>query len=373
MSMNKAMRLQGMRPSPVRMLSEGAPADAIPLGLGEPTWCMPEPARKALREFGGVCGYGDNRGIPDLRKAVADFYSVTPDQVIMTAGSQGGLFALLQSYIGPGEKVLIPDPGFVAYKGITQLAGGEAVTYPLDSSDSFRLKSSAVLSRLGQPGIKAVVVNYPANPTGASTTVQELRAIADACQERDILLVADEVYRDLYFGARPPSLREITDYGVVVSSLSKAWGSPGLRVGWAIGNPDILAAMRVMHSFMVTGVSVPAQRAAIALLENSHAIHEAARQEIYSRWDAMASALKEFWGIQPAPPDGAFYYWTRLPDAALADPLAFCFRLRDEAKVVTVPGMLFGEQGRDYVRISFAANAEQVREGVRRLAPYFAV
>src|SRR5512140_1252426 len=120
--MKTAVRLQGMRPSPVRMLSEGAPADAIPLGLGEPTWQMPEPARKALAQFSGVCGYGDNRGLPDLRKTVAEYYKVTPEQVIMTAGSQGALFALLQAYIGPGDKVLIPDPGFVAYKGIAQLA-----------------------------------------------------------------------------------------------------------------------------------------------------------------------------------------------------------------------------------------------------------
>lgn len=369
--MNKAVRLQGMRPSPVRMLSEGAPADAIPLGLGEPTWCMPDPARRALTEFGGVCGYGDNRGIPDLRKAVADFYGVSPDQVMMTAGSQGGLFALLQSYIGPGEKVLIPDPGFVAYKGITQLAGGEAVTYPLTPPNRFRLRAESVISRLDTPGLKAVVVNYPSNPTGASTSAADIRSIVEACETRNILLVADEVYRDLYFGERPPSLREISDYGIVVSSLSKAWGSPGLRVGWAIGDPEVLAAMRVMHSFMVTGVSVPAQRAGIALLENSDEIHGAARREIYSRWEAMASALKQHWGIQPLPPDGAFYYWTKLPAAALSDPLAFCFRLRDEAKVITVPGMLFGEQGREYVRISFAASPEQVQEGVRRLAPYF--
>src|SRR5512140_1004139 len=163
--MKTAVRLQGMRPSPVRMLSEGAPANAIPLGLGEPTWQMPEAARKALAQFAGVCGYGDNRGIPELRMAVAEYYRVAPDQVIMTAGSQGGLFALLQGYIGSGDKVLIPDPGFVAYKGITQLAGGEAMTYKLSAETCFRLTADAVLAKLDTPRLKAVVLNYPANPT----------------------------------------------------------------------------------------------------------------------------------------------------------------------------------------------------------------
>jgi aspartate/methionine/tyrosine aminotransferase len=366
--MQTAERLQGMRPSPVRMLSEGAPADAISLGMGEPTWTMPEAARKALAGFNGVCGYGDNRGLVELRDAVARYCKVSSDQVMMTGGSQGALFGMLQAYVGPGDKVLVPDPGFVAYPGITKMAGGEVVKYKLTAENRFRLTADAVIPHLDIPKLKAVVINFPSNPTGASTTAEELRKIAEACRERDLLLISDEVYRDLYFGKRPPSLREVSDYGIVVSSVSKAWGSPGLRVGWAVGDPAVMAAIRIMHSFMVTGVSVPAQRAAIALIENSAEIHAAARREVYSRWEALHEALKKYMGVDSPPPDGAFYYWTRLPDAAIADPLAFCFRLRDEAKVVTVPGLLFGDEGKPYVRISFAASPEQLGEGIRRLA-----
>ena len=366
--MQIADRLQGMRPSPVRMLSEGAPADAIPLGLGEPTWEMPLPAKQALEKISGVCGYGHNMGMRELRETVARYYNVPVDHVMMTAGSQGALFAMLQAYIGQGDRVLVPDPCFVAYPGITKLAGGEVVRYTLGPANRFRLTAEAVIPQLDIPRLKAVVINFPSNPTGAGTTADDLRQIAEACKQRGLLLISDEVYRDLYFGVRPPSLREVSEYGVVVSSVSKAWGSPGLRVGWAIGDPAIMAAMRIMHSFMVTGVSVPAQHAAIALIENSVEIHAAARKEVHLRWDALHGALKEFWGIDAPPPDGAFYYWTRLPDAALADPLAFCFRLRDEAKVVTVPGSLFGDAGKEYVRISFAASPEQLREGIRRMA-----
>jgi aspartate aminotransferase len=369
--MKIATRLQGMRPSPVRMLSEGAPADAISLGLGEPTWNMPKAAEKALGQFSGVCGYGHNQGLPELRKTLGAYYGTDAEHVLVTGGSQGALFALLNAWIGPGDKVLMPDPGFVAYPGITQLAGATEVRYLLNRADRFRLDSKAIISHLNDPAVKAVVINHPGNPTGAGAAESELLAVAKACEERGILLISDEVYRDLYFGTRPASLRDVSSYGIVTSSLSKAWGSPGLRVGWAIGDPVWIQPARTMHSFMVTGASVPAQRAAIALLENSKEIHEQARGELYPRWEALETAFREFAGIKVEKPDGAFYYWVEMPGFAHADPLAFCLKLRDEGKVITVPGFLFGEAGKTFLRLSFAAFADQVREGIKRLAPFW--
>ncbi|MFZ1684047.1 MAG: pyridoxal phosphate-dependent aminotransferase [Candidatus Zixiibacteriota bacterium] len=369
--MNTAQRLQGMRPSPVRMLSEGAPADAISLGLGEPTWRMPKEAEEALREFSGVCGYGHNQGLPELRKALGDYYGTDAEHVLVTAGSQGALYALLNAWIGPGDKVLMPDPGFVAYPGITQLTGGTEVRYKLNPLDRFRLDSTAILPLLEDPLVKAVIINHPGNPTGAGCAEAEIRAVAAACEKRGVLLISDEVYRELYYGQRPVSLRDVSSYGVVTSSLSKAWGSPGLRVGWAIGDSSWIQPARTMHSFMVTGASVPAQRAAIKLLASSPKIHAEARAELLPRWEALQKAFKEFAGMHVEMPDGAFYHWIELPKSGHADPLAFCLKLRDEAKVITVPGFLFGEGGRKHVRLSFAASAEQVREGIKRLAPYW--
>ncbi len=369
--MNIAARLQGMRPSPVRMLSEGAPADAISLGLGEPTWNMPKAAEQALKQFSGVCGYGHNQGLPELRKSLGHYYGTDADHILVTSGSQAALYALLHAFTGPGDAVLIPDPGFVAYPGISQLTGATVIRYRLNPANRFRLEARALLAELDNPSVKAVVLNHPGNPTGAGAPEAELRAVATACQEKGLLLISDEVYRDLYFGQRPLTLRDVSDYGVVVSSLSKAWGSPGLRVGWAIGDPAIILASRTIHSYMVTGVSIPAQKAAIALLENSTAIHAEARDELSSRWNALESALKQHAGISPEKPDGAFYYWVELPEEGRKDPLAYCLKLRDEAKVILVPGFLFGEAGKQHVRLSFAAFPDQVTEGIRRLAPYW--
>lgn len=366
-----ARRLATLKPSPIRILSEGAAAEAVPLGLGEPTWALPEPGRRALAAFEGVCGYGPTAGIPELRAALAAFHGATPEEVLVTTGSEEALFALLHGWTGPGDKVLMSDPGFVAYRSIATLAGAETITYPLDPANRFRLDAAAVLARLDEPGLKAVILNHPCNPTGGGADAASLRRVAEACEARGLLLISDEVYRDLTLGSPHPSLRDVSGYGVVTSSVSKGWGAPGLRVGWMVGDPRWLAPARTVHAFAVTTAALPSQRAALALIEASASVLADARRELHLRWEALASALKTHLGVDAAPPDGAFYHWLPLPAAAQADPMTFCLRVRDEGKVVLVPGLIFGEGGRAFARLSFAASPDQVREGVRRLAPFW--
>jgi aspartate/methionine/tyrosine aminotransferase len=366
-----AQRLATLKPSPIRILSEGAGPDAIPLGLGEPTWALPEPARKALAAFEGVCGYGPTAGIPGLRSALAAFHKATPEEVLVTTGSEEAIFALLHAWTGSGDKVLMSDPGFVAYRAIATLAGAETITYALDAANRFRLDAGALIAKLDEPGLKAVLLNHPCNPTGGGADAESLRRVAEACEARGLLLISDEVYRDLYLGAPNPSLRDVSAYGIVTSSVSKGWGAPGLRVGWMVGDARWLVPARTVHAFAVTTAALPMQRAALALIEGSAAVLADARRELRARWDALASSLKEHLGMDAAPPDGAFYHWLALPVAAHADPMAFCLRLRDEGGVVLVPGLIFGEGGRAFARLSFAASPDQLREGVRRLAPFW--
>ena len=364
-------RVAALKPSPIRALSEGAASDAIPLGLGEPTWALPESGRMALAAFSGTCAYGPTVGIPELRKALAAFHSAMPEEVLVTTGSEEALFSLLHAWVEPGDAVLMSDPGFVAYRSIAALAGAETLTYPLDASNRFRLDADALIERLDAPRLKAVILNHPCNPTGGGADTESLRRVAEACEARGLLLISDEVYKDLHLGAPNPSLREVSGYGVVTSSVSKGWGAPGLRVGWMVGDPAWLAPARTVHAFAVTTAALPAQRAALALIEASETVLADARGELRARWDALASALKGHLGVEAAPPDGAFYHWMPLPPSAHADPMAFCLRLRDEAKVVLVPGLVFGEEGRGFARLSFAASPEQLREGVRRLTPFW--
>jgi aspartate/methionine/tyrosine aminotransferase len=372
MKYHPASRLALLKPSPIRLLSEGAPPDSIPLGLGEPTWDLPEPARKALSEVHGVCAYGPNMGLPGLRRVLSHWHGVTPEEIMVTVGSEEALMVLFLAYLDPGDVVLLPDPGYPAYAALARLSGAEPKTYALNVADRFRLDATSFIAALdATPGVKVALINGPSNPTGASPTSATLLQIADACEARGVLLISDEVYRDLHFGVRPPSLRDVCDTGIVVSSVSKAWGSPGLRIGWMVGDPALIAPARTVHGFAVTCATAPAQQAAIALLEASDVILPAARNEVLSRWEALAESMKAEIGLEILPPDGGFYHWMPLPAWAKADPMAACLRLRDEARVVLVPGTTFGEVGRTHARLSFAAFPEQIREGVRRIAPYW--
>ena len=369
--MERASRIGSLDISLIRQIAEAAPAGAIPLGIGEPTWDLPAPALQVLHDWSGRAPYGAGTGLPELRQAIATYYGVTVDHVVVTQGSIGGLFSLLQAWVGAGDRVLLPDPGFVTYPNLVRFAQAEPVFYPLNEADRFRLDVAQVLSRLDDKRVKAVIVNHPSNPTGAGCDADDLKRLAEECHARGILLISDEVYRDLYFGQRPAGLREHSPHGVVVSSVSKGWGAPGLRVGWMIGDPELLAPARTVHSYATTSPSYVAQKAALALIENSVEIHVAARRELQARWEALREAKLRYFGIADLPPDGSFYHFMPLPDGAESDPVAFAIKVRDEAGVVVIPGLAFGERGRSYMRVSFAATPEQIDEGIRRLAPYW--
>ncbi len=368
--MKQSDRTSQLRPSPIRAISEGAPPGAVPMGLGEPGWALPEPACLALAQQQGPCAYGPNTGLPELKEAVAAFHGAKASQVMLGCGSQGVLYALFQAWLDPGDAVLVPDPGFLAYPALAHMAGAEPVSYALAPDftlDPVRFR--AALDRT--PSAKVAVVNHPGNPTGAGTSAQALSEVAQACAARGILLLSDEVYRELCLGERGPSLRDVSDTGLVLGSVSKAWGAPGLRVGWAIGDPAWLAPARLVHAYMVTAPARPAQLAAMALLEASPAVLAEARTHLRVRWEAFAGAFALAFGPSPRRTAGGFYHWQPLPRTALADPMAFCVRLRDQGGVVVVPGMAFGEGGRGHIRLSYAGEPDQIREGVRRLAPFW--
>jgi aspartate/methionine/tyrosine aminotransferase len=340
------------------------------MGLGEPGWALPEPARLALARQQGPCAYGPNAGLPELRAAVAARHDALPDEVLLGCGSQGVLYALFQAWLEPGDAALVPDPGFVAYPILARLAGAEPAPYRL--GPDFTLDPAAFRAALERtPNAKVAVVNHPGNPTGAGASPRALAQVAEAAAARGVLLISDEVYRELCLGEPGPSLRDVSPTGLVLGSVSKAFGAPGLRVGWAVGDPALLAPARLVHAYMVTAPARPAQEAALALLEAAPSVLAEARDHLRRRWDAFSAAYAAAFGATPAPGAGGFYHWQPLPAGAEADPMAFCLRLRDQGGVVVVPGLAFGERGRGHVRISYAGDPGQIREGLRRLGPYW--
>jgi aspartate/methionine/tyrosine aminotransferase len=190
--------------------------------------------------------------------------------------------------------------------------------------------------------------------------------VAAACEARGVILVSDEVYRELYLGPRPASLAEASAYGIVLSSASKAWGGPGLRVGWALGDPEILAPARLVHNYAATAASRPSQEAAAALVSASAEVLPAARAGLESRWAALEEALAAEFGIGAGKPAGGFYLWLPIPDG-YANSFEFCLSARDGAGVILSPGSAFGSRGEGFFRLSFAARPADIRLGVSRL------
>jgi aspartate/methionine/tyrosine aminotransferase len=204
---------------------EAAPLGAINLGFGEPTFDTPKAILQAAHRAvdAGRLGYTPTAGIPELRQAIADYSGseLGADSVLVTVGTQEALFATMLAWLDLGDEVLVPDPGFPAYPAIARLAGARPVSYPLSASEGFRFHTESLESRI-TPRTRALILNSPANPTGGIISREELRKVAELAREQQLLVISDEVYREIYFADRPPSYLDVSSDGVVVSSLSKS-------------------------------------------------------------------------------------------------------------------------------------------------------
>lgn len=372
--MSTATRVTSLSPSLIRAMSVGAPPQAIDLGLGVPGWALPEPARRSLAECADrdePLGYGPNGGLPELVAAVADYHLLdergADDQVMVTAGSQAALTALFLAHVSPGQLVLVPDPGFPAYATLARLAGATPVPYPLGPRGE--LDAEAFSRSLDSGDVALAVINHPGNPTGGGAGLSALSAVASACRASGTLLVSDEVYREVHLGARPASLRDVTETGVVVSSVSKGWAAPGLRVGWAVGDPALLQPTRLVHNAMTTSAALPSQLAAAALLRASDQVLRATRRELITRWSIAQTGPE---AVRPVgTPAGGFYAWIPLPEWAAHDTVGFCLRVREEGQVIVVPGTAFGRSGEGFVRVSCGGDPRQLAQGLARMAPFW--
>ncbi|GAA1158331.1 pyridoxal phosphate-dependent aminotransferase [Ornithinicoccus hortensis] len=373
-------RVSGLRPSTIRAMAVGAPGDTIDLGLGVPGWDLPEPARRALSECAstpGPLGYGPNEGLPELVTAIAAHHGLpgvngdageSARRVMVTSGAQAALYAVFQAHVSPGQRVLVSDPGFPAYGTLAALAGGEPVRYRLGPCGE--LDPAEFARALEETdGVALAVLNHPGNPTGGGASREALTAVATAARAAGVLLLSDEVYREVHLGRRPLSLHDVTESGVVVSSASKGWAAPGLRVGWAVGDPDLLAPARLVHNSMTTAAAIPGQRAAAALLRHSPDVLRDTRRQLIARWSVAQTAPEPVRARYT--PAGGFYLWLPLPEWALADPLAHCRRVRDEGRVVVVPGTAFGPGGAGHVRVSCGGDPKALAEGLTRMAPFW--
>jgi aspartate aminotransferase len=364
--------LRGIEKSMIRKISDRAKPGSISLGLGEPDLPTPDVIR---REAARVIaqeqnGYTLQAGLPALRERVAGDYphmNLSPEQVIITAGSQEALYLALMTLIEPGDEVLIPNPGFIAYPVITRMAGGRVVPYDLPAKNDFGFDLDSFKRQLSAR-TKVVICISPSNPTGRALSSDDLRAIADAVSASgsDAFIISDEIYRELYYTPeRPASISEFYPRTIVVNGLSKSMRMTGWRIGWLAGEEAVIRTALVLHGYVVTCASSVSQKAAIAAWTDEAAVaREEMRAIFHRRRDHLLGLLRNELGLRCVTPDGAFY--TMVDVSRYGDELRVA-EAGLEQGVVTIPASAFGSESDGFLRVSFCADEAKLSEGVRRL------
>ncbi|MDT5156935.1 MAG: aminotransferase [Acidobacteriota bacterium] len=366
-----AARLRGIQKSMIRQVFDRARPGSINLGLGEPDLPTPdvvrrEAARVVVEEQNG---YTTHAGLLPLRERVANDYShlkLSPEHVVITAGSQEALYLVLMTLVEEGDEVLIPDPGFVAYPTIVRMAGGTPKSYAMPAARDFAFDAGAFRRAL-TPRTKVVVCISPSNPTGRVLTREELSAMADALQGTGVYVVSDEIYRELYFTEeRPASVSEVrAERTLVIGGLSKSMSMTGWRLGWLCGDADVVGSALVLHGYTTTCASTVSQKAALAAwTEEAATARVQFRQTFRTRRDHLLGLLSHELNLRAVVPDGAFY--TMVDVGAHGDSMSVAERLLEHG-VITVPGAAFGAEGEGYLRVSFCADLPVISEGVRRM------
>ena len=364
-------RLRGIRKSMIRQLFDRAPAGSVNLGLGEPDLPTPDVIRRAAARavLEEQNGYTAQAGMPALRERVAAEYphlKLTPDQAIITAGSQEALYLALLTLVDEGDEVLLPDPGFVAYPTITRMAGGRPVFYRLPAAGGFAFDAEEFRRAL-TPRTKVVVCVSPSNPTGRVLSRADLAAMAGALRGTGAYVVSDEIYRNLYYTEeRPASVSEFyTERVVVLGGLSKAMSMTGWRLGWLCGDAEVVRSALVLHGYVTTCASAVSQKAALAAwTPEAGRAGEEMRQTFRARRDHLLALLARETSLRAVAPEGAFYTMADVSGYGGSSEVAEALLAHG---VVTVPGAAFGAEGEGYLRLSFCADLPALAEGVRRI------
>ncbi|HSK64298.1 MAG TPA: aminotransferase class I/II-fold pyridoxal phosphate-dependent enzyme [Pyrinomonadaceae bacterium] len=363
-------RLQGIETSVIRQVFDRAQPGSINLGLGEPDLPTPDVIRRAAVKviIEEQNGYTSHAGLKALREKIAADYphlEQNPERVIVTAGSQEALYLALLALVDDGDEVLLPNPGFVAYPTIVRMAGGTAKFYRLPAANGFAF-DAVDFRRALTPQTKVVVCISPSNPTGGTLSPSDLKIIADTVRTHGAYLISDEIYRDLYYTAeRPASAASFYDRTIVIGGLSKSMSMTGWRLGWLGGDEAVVRAALVLHGYVTTCASTVSQKASLVAWSDEAAAARAGFRETFrSRRDHLLALLGSELGVRAVTPDGAFY---TMVDVSSFGPSMKVAEALLEARVITVPGAAFGSESEGFLRVSFCADHETLRDGVTRI------
>ncbi|EHS87514.1 Amino acid aminotransferase [Limosilactobacillus gastricus PS3] len=352
----------------------------IKLTLGEPDFNVPEHVKaaaiKSIEE--NDSHYAPASGKPELRQAISDYLKdsrgVTynpADEVLVTVGATESLASITYGILNPGDKVLVPTPAFSLYFALVKMAGAEPVMIDT-SNDGFQLTAQRLEAEIEAAGdqVKAVLLNYPNNPTGRTFTKTELEDLAAVLKNHELLVIADEIYSDLTYDQDHYSLATLLpEQTLLVSGLSKSHAMTGYRMGYVAGPAGIMRSVAQIHSYLVVCVNDATQAAAVEALNNGREDPLVFKKAYKKRRDYIIEKMTKM-GFQIATPQGAFYVFAKIPDQFGKDDFKFALDVAKQAQVGLIPGSVFGAGSDGYVRLSYAASDENIKVAMERLATY---
>ena len=355
--------------------------DVIHLEIGEPDFDTPENVVRAGVDAlgGGFTHYGPSPGLPDVRariaREVADTrgISVSGDNVVVTPGGKPIMFFVLLALAEHGDEVLYPNPGFPIYESMINFAGAEAVPMPLREDRDFNVDVDEVAAQI-TPATKLMIINSPNNPCGSVMSREELRALAELAVERDVLVLADEIYsRFLYEGEHHsitafPGMAERT---IILDGFSKTYAMTGWRLGYGVMPLELVEPISRLVTNSVSCTASFTQMAAIEALDGPQDAANGMVAEFKRRRDLIVDGLNSIPGIRCPTPSGAFYVFPNVEGTGLGSA-EFADRLLQEAGVACLSGESFGEYGKGHVRFSFANSAENIQKALDRIAGFVA-
>jgi aminotransferase len=372
----QAIPVSGIR----RMINRAAELeDVLHLSIGQPDFPTPRHIIDAHIHAleAGQTGYTMDAGLPELLQALSDYYSaryrstLSPENFLITTGATEGIYLLLTAMAAPGREFILADPTFLLYAPLIRMLGGQVRAVPTYARQGHQLDPERVIAGIG-PNTHAIVLNSPSNPTG---TVYPRETVEWICQEaayRGVQVISDEVYDHLVLDDfEYPSVLTCAmdlDHVSVISSFSKTFSMPGLRVGWVVADQNTIRMLRRYHMFTTTVANTPAQWAGVAALLGDRGCIDAMIAEYRRRRDRVVELVAEIQGLTGYWPQGAFYIAPSLPEGVDAANLAM--RMLEETGVCVVPGDAFGEASGNLLRISYSTSMDNIEAAFERMQPW---
>ena len=379
--MQFSQRLQEIPPSGTVAISnlvnqmKGEGIDIISFSVGEPDFTTPQNIIDKCAESlkSGFTHYTPSMGIPELRKAIAESVKAKngipceAKNVLVTPTKQA-LFMIALAYLNPGDEVLLPDPSWVSYEAHIRMCGAVPKYVTTKFDDGFVIDPEKVAAAV-TPKTKMMVINSPSNPTGCVQPESTLKGIADICREKDIMVMADEIYENIvYDGAKHYSIAampDMFDRTITVSGLSKTYAMTGWRIGWMIAPEADIKAVNKLQSHSITCCTSFTQPAALEAIKGPQDDKKKMVAEFKKRRDLALDLISEIPGLECNVPGGAFYLFPKYDAKIASNDLAEKFLM--EGHVAVTPGRAFGPAGEGFFRLSYAASESDIIEGLGRI------